>query len=60
MVTRTNQATGEALLVPGRNALRKTAPITSNTGKGRGDERVTARRVVVMKRGNARGAKAPC
>jgi len=50
---------GEALLVPGRNALRKTAPITSNTGKWRGDERVAERRVVAVKRSNVRGAKAP-
>ena len=50
---------GEALLVPGRNALRKTAPITSNTGKWGGDERVAVRRVVAVKRSNARGAKAP-
>jgi hypothetical protein len=60
MVTRTNEATGEALLVPGRNVLRKTSLITSDTGKWRGDERVTARRVVAEKRSNVRGAKAPC
>lgn len=59
MVTRTNEVKGEALLVPGRNALRKTAPITSNTGKWRGDERVAERRVGAMKRSNVRGAKAP-
>ena len=50
---------GEALLVPGRNALRKTDPITSNTRKWRGDERVAERRVLAMKRSNVRGAKAP-
>ena len=58
MGTSANKATGEALLVPGRNALRKTRPITS-TGKGKGDERVAERCVRAMKWGNARGAKAP-
>jgi hypothetical protein len=32
-VTRTREATGEALHVPGRNSRRKTASITDDTGK---------------------------
>jgi hypothetical protein len=32
-VTRTREATGEALHVPGRNFRRKTASITDDTGK---------------------------
>ena len=57
MVTRTNQATGEALLVPDRNVWRKTDPITNDLGKWRRGERVADGCVVAMKQGNACGAK---
>ena len=58
-MTRTCRATGEALLVPVRNRRRKVGTITGGTGKCTEDERVAERCVVAMKRGNARGAKAP-
>ena len=56
-VTRTCQATGEALLVPARNRRSKVGRIT---GKSAEDERVAAGSVVAMKRSNVRGAKGPC
>ena len=59
-MTRTGRATGEALLAPARNRGSKVGPITGNTGKWAEGERVAEGRVVVMMRGNARGAKAPC
>lgn len=60
MVTRTRQATGETLLVPGRNHWRKVSPITSNTGKWVEGEREADGSEVAMNRGNAWGAKGPC
>jgi hypothetical protein len=39
-VTRTREATGEALHVPGRNPWRETVPITDDTGKWSGGVRV--------------------
>src|ERR1700731_2687161 len=59
-VTRTCQATGEALLVPARNRRSKVGRITGETGKSAEDERVAAGLVVAMKRSNVRGAKWPC
>lgn len=59
-VTRTCQATGEALLVPARNCRSKVGRITGDTGKSVEDERVAAGSVVAMKRSNVRGAKGPC
>src|ERR1700687_3487530 len=59
-VTRTCQATGEALLVPARNRRSKVGRITGETGKSAEDERVAAGSVVAMKRSNVRGAKWPC
>ena len=53
MVTRTRQATGEALLAPVRNHWRKVGPITSNTGKWVEGERVADGSVVAMNWGNA-------
>ena len=60
MVTRTNQATGEALLVPGRNLWSKVDSITVNSGKWIEGERVADGFVVAMNRSNVRGAKEPC
>ena len=59
-VTRTCQATGEAVLVPGSNAWSKVSRITGTTGKSTKDETVAAGSVLALKRGNARGAKGPC
>src|SRR6201998_2580530 len=59
-VTRTCQATGEALLVPARNRRSKVGRITGDTGKAAEDEKVAAGSVVAMKRSNVRGAKGPC
>ena len=59
-MTRTCQATGEALLVPPRNRRSKVGRITGETGKSVEDERVAAGSVVAMKRSNVRGAKGPC
>jgi hypothetical protein len=59
-VTRTRQATGEALLVPPRNRRKGVCPITSAPGKWVDDERVAEGPAVAMRRGNARGAKGPC
>src|SRR5262245_5310182 len=59
-VTRTCQATGEALLVPARNRRSKVGRITGDTGKSAEGERVAAGSVVAMKRSNVRGAKGPC
>ena len=59
-VTRTCQATGEAVLVPSRNRRSKVDRITGGLGKTVEDETVAAGSVVALKRGNARGAKGPC
>src|ERR1700739_2193029 len=59
-VTRTCQATGEALLVPARNRRSKVGRITGDTGKSREDERGAAGSGVARKRSNVRGAKGPC
>ena len=59
MVTRTNQATGEALLVPGRNFWSKVDSITVNSGKWIEGERVADGFVRAMNRSNIRGAKEP-
>ena len=60
MVTRTCQATGEALLIPMRNHRSQVGRITGDTGKAVEDERASEGSEVVMKRGNVRGAKGPC
>ena len=59
-MTRTDRATGEALLAPVRNHRSKVGSITGNTGKWAEGERVADGRVVAWRRGSARGAKAPC
>jgi len=58
-VTRTCQATGEALLVPARNHRSKVDRITGATGKSIDGERVADGSAVAMKRSNVRGAKGP-
>jgi hypothetical protein len=58
-VARTCRATGEALLVPGRNHRSKVDRITGTTGKTIEGERVADGSVVAMKRSNVRGAKGP-
>src|SRR6516225_5166006 len=58
-VTRTCRATGEALLAPRRNHRSRVDRITGPTGKSIEGERVTDGFAVVLKRGNARGAKEP-
>lgn len=60
MVARTNQATGEALLVPVRNHWSKVDTITVNSGKWIEGERVADGFVRAMNRSNVRGAKEPC
>ena len=60
MVARTCQATGEALLAPVRKRRSKVGPITGDPGKWAEGERVAEGCVVAVKRGNARGVKAPC
>jgi len=60
MQTRTHQRTGEAFLVPHRNARSKSNHITGNTGKLVEDEKVADGFVIALKRGNSRGAKEPC
>ena len=60
MITRTYWATGEALLVPGRNSWKKVHPITAKDGKWMEDERESEGHTVATNRGNARGAKVPC
>lgn len=60
MHTRTQQRTGEALLVPCRNEWKKVSRITGNTGKSTENERVADELVVAMKRGNACGVKRLC
>ncbi len=60
MVTRTDRATGEALLVPGRNFWSKVDSITVNSGKWIKGERVADGFVRAMNRSNVRGAKEPC
>src|ERR1035437_2875274 len=59
-VTRTCQATGEALLVPERNHRSKVDRITGATGKSIDGERVADGSAIAMKRSNVRGAKGPC
>jgi len=59
-MTRTCQATGEALLAPARNRRSKVGPITGEPGKWIEGERVADGSVVAMKSGNADGAKGPC
>jgi len=59
-VTRTYRATGEALLVPGRNLWSKVDSITVKSGKWIEGERVADGFVRAMNRSNARGAKEPC
>jgi len=59
-VTRTCEATGEALHAPWRNRRSKTVPITDDTGKWNGGVRVADGSVVAVKLGNAGGAKGPC
>src|ERR1035437_7738706 len=56
-VTRTCQATGEALLVPARNRRSKVDRITGATGKSIDGERVADGSAIAMKRSNVRGAK---
>ena len=58
-VTRTCQATGEALLVPLRDRWSKVGRISDDTAKSAEDERVAEGPVVATKRGNACGAKGP-
>ncbi len=58
--TRTGRATGEALLAPARKRRSRVGPRTGNTGKWAEGERVTEGRAVALRRGKARGAKAPC
>ena len=60
MVTRTCQATGEALLVPPRNSAEQGRPYNWETGKAAEGERESDGSAVAMKWGNARGAKGPC
>ena len=57
-VTRGCRATGEALLVPGRNPWSKVGRITRK-GKSVEGERVAEGLILAMRRGNARGAKEP-
>src|SRR5258708_16239081 len=59
-MTRTHQATGEALLVPWRKNHGAENCITGDTGKAVDGERVAEGPAVAVKRGNARGAKRPC
>lgn len=59
MITRTNIATGEAFLVPGRNVRRKVYLITSDPRKEVEDKKVAEGFVVAMKQGNSCGAKRP-
>ena len=59
-VTRTSQATGEALLAPVRNRRSKVGPITGDPGKWAEGERVADGPVVAMKSGNADRAMGPC
>jgi hypothetical protein len=59
-MTRTYRATGEALLIPGRNSRKKVDAITGDTRKCIEDERVTDGFVVAMKWGNSHGAKESC
>ncbi len=59
-VTRTCEATGEALHAPGRKPRRETVPITDDTGKWSGGVRVADGSVLAVKLGNAGGAKGPC
>jgi len=59
METRTHKATGEALRVPPRNRRKQGRLYNRSTGKATEDARVAEGSVVVVKRGNARGAKGP-
>jgi hypothetical protein len=58
-VTRTCQATGEALLVPERNHRSRVDRITGSTGKSIDGERVADGSVRAMKQSNVCGAKGP-
>jgi hypothetical protein len=58
-VTRTYQATGEAVLVPPRNRWSEVGCISGEPVKSTEDETVAEGSVVAEKRGNARGAKGP-
>ena len=60
MIVRTYWATGEALLVPGRNSWKKGASYNCQDGKWMEDERESEGHIVATNRGNARGAKVPC
>ena len=60
MIPRTEQATGEALLTPERKTREQGTPYNCQSGSGWKGERVADGCVVAEKRGNARGAKAPC
>ncbi len=59
-VTRTCEATGEALHAPGRNLRKETVAITDDTGTWSEGVRVADGSVVAEKSGNAGGAKGPC
>jgi hypothetical protein len=59
-VTRTCQATGEAVLTPSLNRRSKVGRITVEHGKSTEGETVAAGSVVAMNRSNSRGAKGPC
>ena len=59
-VTRADRATGETVLVPSRNRWSQVGRISGDPVKSAEDETVPAGSVVVVKRGNARGAKGPC
>jgi hypothetical protein len=52
--------TGEVLYAPRRNSWKKVSPITVDTGKGLNGSRMAEWPIVVMKSGNADGAKGPC
>jgi hypothetical protein len=58
-LTRTSQATGEALLVPLRNQRKKIGRITGETGKSVEDERVAEWSIGAKKESNVSGAKGP-
>ena len=58
-MTRAYRATGETVLVPARNCWNQVGRISGDTVKSAEDETVAAGSAVVVKRGNARGAKGP-
>ena len=51
--------TGEVLPAPRRNSRNEVGPITVDTGKGPNGSRMAEWPVVVMRSGNADGAKGP-